>query len=289
MIAVVTDSASMLPPTWRADLGVAVVPMTVVVDGVAHHEGVDLSAAQCYAALDAGTPMSTAAPAPGELLDAYRAALDAAGATGGELRGVVSVHTGSDFSAVLEAARVAARLFTDESGIPVELVDTATVSFPVALCVAAAARAAARDDLDAAASAARATAASVDSIFVIGVPELARRSGRLRELSVPRPTTILTLGPTGLAEHATAEHLTDALARMADHVRAAAVTGGGLVVGVGDAGRPALGDRLAEALHGAPGVVELVRYEVGPSVAVHSGPGTVGAVWAPAQSAVVPR
>ncbi len=289
MIAVVTDSASMLPPTWQENHGVAVVPMTVVVDGVAHHDGVDLSAAQCYAALDAGTPMSTAAPAPGELLDAYRAVLDAAGASAEELRGVVSVHTGSDYSAVLEAARVAARLFTAESGIPVELVDTGTVSFPVALCVAAAVRASDQDDPVASATAARAAASVVDSIFVIGVPELALRSGRLGDLSVPRPTTILTLGPTGLAEHGTAEHLSDALARMADHVRAAAAGGAELVVGVGDAGRPELGDRLAEALHGAPGVAELVRYEVGPSVAVHSGPGTVGAVWAPAQSAVEPR
>ena len=60
-----------------------------------------------------------------------------------------------------------------------------------------------------------------------------------------------------------------------------AASGQSLRVGVGDADRPDLGDRLAAALAGAVGVVELTRYEVGPSVGAHSGPGTVGAVWAP--------
>ena len=91
---------------------------------------------------------------------------------------------------------------------------------------------------------------------------------------------MLTLGPAGLAEHSHADDLDDALARMAAHVRGRAA-GATLRVGVGDADRPDLGDRLAHLIGGAPGVAELVRYEVGPSVGAHSGPGTVGAVWAP--------
>lgn len=89
------------------------------------------------------------------------------------------------------------------------------------------------------------------------------------------------LGPTGLAEHSKATSIDDALARMAHHIHTIAATQP-IRVGVGDADRPDLGDQLAAALAGHPGIVEITRYEVGPSVGAHTGPGTLGAVWAPA-------
>lgn len=271
MIAIVTDSASMLPPAWRDQFGVYIVPMSVMVDGIPYREGVEITTAEFYGRLAGGAEVSTSTPSPGDVLAAYQEVVDA-GADG-----IVSIHTGSDYSAVLDAARVAAR----EIGVDVELVDSATASFPVALCVAAACDLrAAGGDLAEIAAAASATAAVVDSIFVVGVPELARRGGRLGTTEVASPTAILSLGPGGLAEHATASDVDDAIERMAAHVCEAA-SGQSLRVGVGDADRPDLGDRLAAALTGASGVVELTRYEVGPSVGAHSGPGTVGAVWAP--------
>jgi len=271
VIAIVTDSASMLPPAWRDRFGVHVAPMTVTVDGTPYREGVEITTTEFYRRLAGGAEVSTSTPSPGQLLAAYVEAVDA-GATG-----IVSIHTGSDYSAVLDAARIAAR----EVRVDVELVDTATASFPVALCVASACdERATGGDLASTAAAAASTAAVVDSIFVVGVPELARRGGRLGSTHVASPTAILALGPAGLAEHATAADIDDAIDRMAAHVRDAASVQS-MRVGVGDADRPDLGDRLAAALAGSDGIVELTRYEIGPSVGAHSGPGTVGAVWAP--------
>jgi DegV family protein with EDD domain len=273
VIAIVTDSASMLPPRWRDRFGVHVAPMTVLVDGIPYREGVEITTADFYRRLANGAEVSTSTPSPGELLTTYQGARNK-GATG-----IVSIHTGSDYSAVLDAARIAAR----EIDVPVELVDTGTASFPVALCVAAACdiRAAGGELTEIAAAASR-TAAVVDSIFVVGLPELARRGGRLGTTAVSSPTSILTLGPTGLAEHGTATDIDDAIDRMVTHVRTAAA-GQSLRVGVGDADRPDLGEQLAAALAGSDGIVEIIRYEVGPSVGAHSGPGTVGAVWAPVE------
>lgn len=271
IVAVVTDSAAMLPPAWRDRLRVAVAPMTVVVDGEAYREGVDLDGPEFYRRLAAGAVVSTAAPSPGALLVAYQAAADAGATT------VVAVHTGSAYSGVGNAASIAAA----EVAIAVELVDTGTVSFPVALCVAAAG--AARDAGGTAAEvadAARRTAAVVDSVFIVGVPELARRGGRFGE-KAETITTILGLGPSGVSEHGTAADIDEAIAQMAAIVRGA-TQGRALRVGVGDADRPDLGERLTDALSGAEGIADLVRYEVGPSVGAHTGPGTVGAVWAPA-------
>lgn len=272
MIALVTDSASMLPPAWRERDDVHVVPMTIVLDGEPAREGIDLGSEEFYRRLADGATVSTSAPSPGEVLVAYREAIDTGA---GE---IVSIHTGADYSAVGNAARIAAR----EVACPVEIIDTATASFPVALCVAAAADAArAGADADGVAAAARSTAAVVDSIFIVGVPELARRGGRLPVgVHLDTAMTLLTLGPGGLAEHGTATGLTDALTQMAEHLRHAA-EGSALRVGVGDAHRPGVGDHLAALVDGADGIVELTRYEIGPSVGAHSGAGTVGAVWSP--------
>lgn len=273
MIAITTDSASMLPGGWRDRDSILVTPMTVVVDGEPYREGVDLGTAEFYRRMADGAEVSTSAPSPGQLRETYQTALDA-GATA-----LVAVHTGSAYSAVLNAARVAAR----QLPIEVHLVDSGTASFPVALCVSAAARARTSGGrAEEVAEAARCTATHVDSVFVVGVPALARRSGRLGpNVTSPEATTVLGLGPGGLTELGEATDTDDAIQRMAEHVRRAA-EGHLLRVGVGDAARPDLGARLAGALTDTEGIVELIRYEVGPSVGAHSGPGTVGAVWSPA-------
>lgn len=271
MIGIVTDSASMLPAAWRDRHRILVAPMTVVIDNVPYREGVDIATADFYRRLAAGAAVTTSAPSPGDLLGAYQTAV-ADGATA-----IVSIHTGAEYSAVLDAARIAAR----DLAVPVELVDTGTVSFPVALCVAAATTT--RHDTDdpaVVAAAARSTAAVVDSIFIVGVPDLARRGGRLRDLPINTPTTVLTLGPTGLSEHSQATDIDDAVARMAHHIHTIA-RARPIRVGVGDAHRPDLGDQLAATLTGHPGIEALTRYTVGPSVGAHTGPGTIGAVWAP--------
>jgi fatty acid-binding protein DegV len=60
--------------------------------------------------------------------------------------------------------------------------------------------------------------------------------------------------------------------------------GTGLRVGVGvaDAATVPLVTAVEDRLRGAAQVRELVRYRIGPSVGAHTGPGTVGAMFAPA-------
>lgn len=60
-------------------------------------------------------------------------------------------------------------------------------------------------------------------------------------------------------------------------------TGLRVAVGVGDADADPVAAALERALTGAPGVRDLVRYRVGPSVGVHTGPGTAGAFCYPAR------
>jgi DegV family protein with EDD domain len=276
VIALVTDSNALLPDDLRARFGVDVVPLTVVVDGRAYAEGVDLTTADFYAHLAAGASVSTAAPSPGAFVAAY----ERAAARGADA--VLSVHIGSNTSATLASARLAAQ----EAAIPVELVDTGTASFPVACCVWAAGLALARGaPLAEAAGAARAVAGEVGNVFVVGAVDLARRGGRLgrdAEAGEGRPVVALRGGTMEVVDRA---HDVEGavLAIGAEFGRAAA--GRPMRCGVGDAAAADLAALLEAELGGRPEVVDLVRYQVGPSVAAHTGLGTAGAVYFPAELA----
>ena len=125
MITIVTDSASMLPASLRTRYSIAVVPITITIDGREYADGVDLAIGEFYERLTGGAVVTTAAPSPGAFVDVYRSAAS----TGAEA--VLSVHTGAAYSATVASATVAAGLVD----IPVTIVDTEVASFPVALAI----------------------------------------------------------------------------------------------------------------------------------------------------------
>ncbi len=270
MIALVTDSGSQITSELRARIGVRVVPLTVVVDGEPLLEGVDLDTEKFYRRLEAGATVSTAAPSPGSVLEQYQAAAD-----GGATQ-VLSVHTGANLSGTVNSVKVAAEM----SPVPVEIVDTRQASFSVACCVWAASDAlAVGADLETAAGIARQVAASVGNVFVIGGTDLARGGGRVDvDAEVTAFTTVVALELDDVRTIAQVNSTEEAVAAMAEYVEQYA-SDRPLRIGVGDAVVPDVARALADRLLAQPTTAELVRYEVGPSVGAHSGPGTVGAVF----------
>jgi DegV family protein with EDD domain len=273
VIGLVTDSNAQLPADLAERYGVEIVPLTVTVDGVEYLEGVDLDADAFYDRFLTGRPaVSTAQPSPGRFAAAYEAAAER-GATE-----ILSVHIGSSVSGTVNSARLAAQV----SPVPVRIVDTGTASFAVSLCTwAAGAAIAAGADLEAAAAAAEQAAAEVGNVFVVGALDVARAGGRLAGDVGPATTIpVLTLAGGVMQPVARCADLDEAADAMAAFVRAA---GSSLRVGVGlsDATTLPLVLALEERLREAPEVAELVRYRIGPSVGAHTGPGTVGTMFAP--------
>jgi len=272
MIRLITDSAAMLPADLRDRYQIAVVPLTITIDGHDHSEGVDLTTADFYARLHEGATVSTAAPAPGVFAAAYRAAA-ATGATA-----ILSIHTGTAYSATVASAAIAARLVD----VPVDVVDTGVASFPVALSVwSAAERLAAGGTVDMAADAALRTAAETGSLFVVGAPELARRGGRFVAVGgTITPTTVLELTGGTLGELAHVADVSEAIELMIDRTRQLG-RAQPIRVGVGHAVRSEVAGHLAACLEHEPGVASVTVYDIGPSVGAHTGAGTVGVVYAP--------
>ena len=280
MIGLCTDSNAQLPPELVERYGVEVVPLTVTVDGEAFLEGVELDADSFYARFAGGAAptVTTAAPGPGLFVAAYEA-LAARGATE-----ILSVHIGSSISATVDAARLAAR----NAPVPVRLVDTGTASFAVSCCLWEAAEAVAEGaDVEQAAQVAERVAGLTDNVFVVGALDLARGGGRLsaaadRALQADG-IPVLRLVEGSFQPVAQVRTVEEAAAAMASAVTG---SGTGLRVGisVADAAAAPVGEALEARLAGAAEVAELVRYRVGPSVGVHTGPGTAGAMWYPASA-----
>ena len=75
-VAVVTDSTSYLPPGVARQLGIAVVPVQVIVGGAAYDETEDLQAQRVADALADWQTVTTSRPTPERFLQAYAQAID---------------------------------------------------------------------------------------------------------------------------------------------------------------------------------------------------------------------
>ncbi len=270
-VGLCTDSSAQLPPELAARYGVEVVPITVVVDGEAYEEGVDLDAEAFYGRFANGEAprVTTSQPSPGRFAGAY-AALAARGA-----EEILSIHVASAISGTLNAARLGAEAAT----APVRHVDTGTASFGVACCLLEAARALeAGATTEQAARTAECLAPSIGNAFVTVGPT----GGRL-SFEAPRGASlpVLTFSPGSTRVIADAHTAEEAVAAMTDYVRG---FGPGTVAAVGMAAAETkpLADALAAALRATPEVGTVLRYRVGPSVGAHTGPGAVGTFCYPA-------
>jgi fatty acid kinase fatty acid binding subunit len=265
VIAVVTDSSAQLPPGRAEAAGIAIVPLTVVVAGREHLEGVDLDADEFYARLATGAHVTTSLPAPGRFAAAY-AGLLAQGADE-----ILSLHAAASVSGTVAAARLGAE------GRHVSVADTGQASFGVGICaLEAAATLRAGGSAEEALRAVAELAPAIGNTFVVG----AGARGRVAAPSAGAARPILSFvdGRTVVVAEAPHDRVVEVLAAAAapcgGHVRAA--------VGASDRSTFAAAERLAATLRARPEVADVVRYRVGPSVGAHTGAGTFGLFWWPA-------
>ena len=124
--AVVTDSTADLPDEWHKRYGIEVVPLKVLFGEETFRDGVDMNNEEFFRRLATSTKLpTTSAPSPGEFAELFtRLAKDH--------DGCISIHIGAQLSATAEAARVGAQ---SVEGFKVEVIDSETVTMPIAfLC-----------------------------------------------------------------------------------------------------------------------------------------------------------
>lgn len=262
----VADSACDLPPTEAVAAGIRLVPLTVSFGEESFRDGVDLPAEAFWhrVAADPSFP-TTASPSPEALVAAYAAAAE------GGAEAAVSVHVSGALSRTVESARTAA----EGSPIPVEVVDSRSVSMGQGLvALSAAAEAAEGGGLAQVAGAARLAVDRLEVAAVLDTVEFLTRGGRvgrargmLSDLLRIRPVLSLEEGEPVLAARARTRGrgIDEALRRVAGPAERAAL----FHAGAPEA--PAVAGRLEEATGASP----LVGW-IGAVTGTHLGPRALG-------------
>jgi len=278
VIALVTDSASQLPPELAAEFGIRVVPITVNIDGVDYREGIDLTADAFWSRFsNGGVPeITTSQPSPGTFSEIYRSAVEQ-GATD-----IISIHIGAEHSGTINSARIAA----ETVDVDVHVVDSGTASFGVSCCVWEAASAIASDaSVTEVIARAQRIRPAIGTAFILGALDFARRGGRfspelLNDSEQSEREGVAVLSGYGSDLEVVAQgHSVDELC---DQIVACFLAQSRAIragVCLADPATLVFAEGIEQRLRAAPVDVELVRYRVGPSIAAHTGPGTAGGFW----------
>jgi DegV family protein with EDD domain len=139
--AIVTDSTADLPDEWRDRYAIEVVPLKVLFGNETFRDRVDMTDDEFFRRLEASTKLpTTSAPSPGEFADVYKRLSK-------DYEGCISIHIGAQLSATAEAARVGAQ---SVEGFHVNVIDSETVTMPMAFLCRVAAESATLDEATAA-------------------------------------------------------------------------------------------------------------------------------------------
>lgn len=270
-VALVTDNSSGIPAELAAQLGIRVVPVDVIVDGVVLPEGASIDIAQ---AVRDGVKVTTSRSTP----EAFTKALESLASEGYEHAVIVTLS--SKLSGTFDSALVAART----SPIPVNVCDSLSIGLGLGFPVINAARAAQ-------------TGASVAQVlgnvekginsskvfFYVNSLEYLKRGGRISATSAflgtalsVKPIMTVVDGEVVLKEKVrTQAKALDELVRLAvdcarEHEPA--------LIGLQYFGDRGLVDQCAiKVSEELPGT-ELLISEVSPVIGVHAGPGLVGII-----------
>ena len=271
-IGIVADSTGCVPADLAAELGIEVVPLSVAMDGVTYHDGVDLTPAEFYRRLAAGPPFpTTSAAGVSDFVAAYQRMAD---------RGypeIVSIVLSGSLSATYDAARTAA----EQVDVPVRVVDSRTVAAPHGMAVVAAARRAA-EGASADEVVARTQEAAAASILLAVIPDLTHlyRGGRINAVqagigNLLRITPVVTIrdgAVTPIARERTLRRALDRMLAIAGEV----ADGQRTTVWVMEAGAHDLAAQLGDRLAAEIDVADFRMTTFTPVMGAHTGPGTAG-------------
>jgi DegV family protein with EDD domain len=172
-VAIVTDSASDLPPAAAAAAGITVVPLVVNFGSEALRADVDISTDEFWARMlapDAPFP-TTAAAAPGEFKAIYEQCFE----QGADA--VVSVNVAGTLSGTIKSAQIARDLLSDRQ---IHIVDSGTVSMGIGMLAQMGAEMAARDaTADEIVERLEARKSDLDLYVALDTLEYLKRGGRI--------------------------------------------------------------------------------------------------------------
>lgn len=273
-VIIVTDGASDLTPQAAAELGVLLVPVCVIVNGVSYLDRTEISPEEIYRQLKDGAYVTTSQAPLGLFLNVYREAL-------AQAEQVVAIHTSSRLSGIFSTACMAAQILQTDRLL---LVDGEQASQSTALLVRKAAQLAAQGQSG--------------SQIVQRIEQLRCQAGLLAYLDslqyisrggrVPKLTAwvgdLLSIKPIIAVTDGEAIPIAKARGRKRGQQEllerlAARVGQQPIQVMVGYTDIPEAAAELAQELRARFQVTSLGTFSVGSTIGAHLGPGAYGLVW----------
>jgi len=271
-VRIVTDSTADMPPQLARELGVSVVPLSVIFGDEVLKEGVQISHDLFYEKLVHSKVLpTTSAPSVGDFLEVYEPLLS-------EADEIVSIHLSSKLSATCNNARQAAEQLA-ERGARIEIIDSQLLSLGMTFAVSAAARAAlggaGSDEIK---TIVERMIPRVRILFVLDTLEYLRRGGRIGRAraflgTVLRVKPLLWLRDGEVHPGERVRTKSQALERIFQLATSyPRVTEAAVAYSTNAHEAEAMSGRLGEAMPG----VAISMTRLGPVIGVHGGPGVLG-------------
>ncbi len=278
--ALVVDSSACLPPALGEAPWVTVVPMTLHVDGRDLRDGIDIAIEAFYARLRGPGPLPTSSsPAPGAYLEAFG---------GADAEAVVCLTIPERYSMMGRSARLAVELLRErDPSRDVRVVDTGTAAGGYTLVAeAAAAACAAGLGPDRVVAHTQAVARGAQVIGALETLRFLTRSGRVPAIAalggdLLRVRPVFALSGTDIRRLAVVRGTRRALRTIAEQLRALTDATRPLRLAVFTAGAAETADALAAELCTTFGAQPVERLALTPVIALHTGPGLLGAAAVP--------
>lgn len=284
MVRVVTDSGAHLSTEVRVKYKIGTVPLQVLFGTRTYRDEIDLSNEQFFYMLThEKVHPTTSAPAPQDFINVWKPILDA-----GEE--IVSICLPSGLSATYSSAVNAKAQLEQEHGgaVPITLIDGRWVSmaqgFQCLEGVRVAHAGGSRDDV---AKAMIGLNDKLTLVFLLDTLEYLKRGGRIGKAQAWLGT-MFNVKPILEIAHARVEPLERVRSRKAGIARllelvqnppttnGARIGDGPLHISVLHARAPESAQQLENEIRARFNVAELVMGEIGPTIAVHSGPDALG-------------
>ena len=270
-IAIVTDSSVCLPDELIKRYGIHIVPTLVRKGQDFFKDGVDVTSQQVYRWLREGHRLYTSQPSVGDFLELFS-----------ELRkraeGIISIVLTGDLSGTYNSAVGAAKMLAD---IPIQVIDSRTLSMAHGFIVLAAARAAqAGATLAEVVERAKAMIPEVNLLAALETWEYAHRSGRVPGIaalagSLLKICPILEVKENQIKIFATVRTKRRALERLLEEAKRR-VGESPAHVAIVHGNVPEEAELLRERVAGLFNLAELYVADLPPVLGVHAGPGALG-------------
>lgn len=272
-IALVTDSTSDLPSKFALDNGVHIIPMKVRF-GEEEFRDEELQGEEFYRRLtEAHELPKTSQPSPEEFIRMYSELFH-------DYQEIISIHLSSRLSGTINAARLAAEQVKGK----IHIVDSKTISLGMALMVQDAARQLKKGiGAEQVVAGLAKTRKNIETMFTVNTLEYLQKGGRIGRVqglmgSILNIKPLIRVGDDGV--YHTYDRLRSqerAFRSMVNGFKELAHSRKPVQLAVAHGAAIQAATQLKEALENAFQIPACLFAQVGSTVGVHTGPGTIGA------------